>query len=160
MRWNVTVNGVRQTLSAFLKVQGGIIDLRKLGAWDQVQGVFYKIQREQFGSEGGGKWAALSPPYAKVKLSRFGAKPILQATGKMFEEFTSDQGNVQKDAQSMSFKFGPPAAFHMSTRARTKMPYRSTLELDDDHKRRLTEPLKQKIKQLIQNARLASKRGF
>lgn len=44
--------------------------------------------REQFDSEGGGRWPALSPGYARRKRKLYGDRPILQATGAMMRSFT------------------------------------------------------------------------
>lgn len=44
--------------------------------------------REQFETQGGGRWAPLSPSYARRKRKRYGDRPILQATGETVRAFT------------------------------------------------------------------------
>lgn len=158
--FTVEVEGMAELLAAFKTVEQGMIDFRQLGTWNAVQSEFYKIQKEIFDKEGQPKWKALSPNYAKVKQRLYGSKPILQATGAMYKEFTSDTGNVTKTAQEMTIKFSPPAGFHMSKAARSKMPYRSSLDLTNEQEERLTEPVRKKLKQLIANAKLRDIRGF
>ena len=158
------VEGMNELLAAFRDVERGMLDFRQLGTWKAVQSEFYKIQREIFDSEGSksesGKWKSLSPNYAKVKQALYGSKPILQATGEMYRSFTSDTGNVTQTAQEMTITFPPPAGYHMSKAPRKKMPYRSSLDLTTEQEERLTEPVRQKLKQLIANAKLRDLRGF
>ncbi|HEX7313302.1 MAG TPA: hypothetical protein VF297_05250 [Pyrinomonadaceae bacterium] len=44
--------------------------------------------KEQFDTEGRGKWAPLRPDYARRKRRIYSDKPILQATGEMMRAFT------------------------------------------------------------------------
>ena len=162
--FNIEIEGMADLLAGFKTVEEGMIDFRQLGAWKGVQHEFYKIQKDIFGSEGSsgktGKWKALSPNYAKVKQKKYGAMPILQATGKMYREFTSDTGNVTQTAQEMTFRFSQPAGYHMSKAARKKMPYRSSMEFTDDQEKQIMKPVQDKLKQLIANAKLRDLRGF
>lgn len=158
------VEGMNDLLAAFRNVERGMLDFRQLGTWKAVQSEFYKIQKEIFDSEGsrskGGKWKPLSPAYKKVKDKKYGSLPILQATRNMYREFTSDTGNVTQTAQELTIKFGPPAGFHMSKAPRKKIPYRSSLDLTVDQEERLKRPVREKLKQLIANAKLRDLRGF
>lgn len=164
MKISVEVDGVQDTIRAFEKVEKGIVDFRELGTWDWVQSEFYKIQKEIFASEGaagkGGKWKALSSPYAAIKQAKYGDMPILQASGKMYKTFTSDAGNVDKKADSMTFQFDAPAGYHMGKGGRGKMPYRSSLDLNPEQQKRLLEPVSKKLKQLIMNAKLRYYQGL
>ena len=164
MNIKVEVDGVQQTIAAFEKVERGIVDLRQLGTWDWVQSELYKVQKEIFASEGsagkGGKWKGLSSPYKEIKAAKWGDKPILQASGAMYKEFTSDAGNVEKKEQEMTFTFNSPAAFHMGKGGRSKMPYRSSLDLTKEQEERVLAPIAKKLRQLIDNAKLRDIRGF
>lgn len=158
MKIEFEIEGTQELLNSLTQVQRGLVDFRDLGTWNAVQSEFYKVQKEIFAAEGPG-WKELSHPYAEIKQAKYGNKPILQATGKMYAEFSSDKGNVDKQAQSMSFTFSQPAGFHMSKGARSKMPYRSSLDLTNDQEQRVTEPIIKKLKQLIDNAKLRDYRN-
>lgn len=159
--FNIEIEGMRELLASFKKVEEGMLDFRQLGAWKGVQAEFYKIEKEIFAKEGNAtKWKALTPAYAKIKQKKYGSLPILQATGKMYSEFTSDAGNVTQTAQEMTFKFSQPAGYHMSKEPRSKMPYRSSLDLTDEQERQIVKPVQDKLKQLIANAKLRDIRGF
>lgn len=159
--FNIEIEGMSEMLASFKNIEEGLLDFRQLGTWKAVQSEFYKIEKEIFENEGNAtKWKALSPAYAKIKQKRYGTQPILQASGKMYKQFTSDAGNVTATAQELTFKFDPPAGYHMSKAPRNKMPYRSSLDLTDDQERRLVKPVQDKLKQLIANAKLRDIRGF
>lgn len=159
--FNIEIEGMAELLASFKQVEEGMLDFRQLGAWKGVQSEFYKIQKDVFSNEGNGsKWKALSPAYAKVKQKKYGDLPILQATGAMYKQFTSDAGNVTQTAQEMTFKFDQPAGYHMSKEPRTKMPYRSSMDFTDEQEKQLMQPVQDKLKQLIANAKLRDIRGF
>ena len=164
MNFGFTVEGIRETLGAFEKVERGVLDFRDLGAWNDVEREFYKVQKTIFDSEGsagkGGKWKSLSSPYAEIKQSKYGEKPILQASGGMYKEFTSGAAQVQKEAQSMTLGFSSPAGFHMTKGSRGRLPYRSSLDLTEAQEKQIVAPIGKKLKQLIDNAKLRDVRGF
>lgn len=153
-----TVEGIQELVRAFDKLARGVVDLRQLGTWKAVKSEFYKIQREIFEKEGPG-WQALSPAYKVYKDKKWGAKPILQASGAMYKDFTAG-GDPQEEAQSLTFTFKKPAGYHMSKSGRSKIPYRSSLDLNQAQQDRLTDEIKKKLKQLIDNAKLRDVRGF
>jgi phage gpG-like protein len=161
---SIEVDGVRETVAAFEKVERGIVDFRQLGTWDWVESEFYKIQKQIFDSEGsagrGGKWKPLSTNYAVAKAKHYGNMPILQASGAMYREFTSKAGQVDKQAQEMTLGFSAPAIYHMGKGGRTKMPYRSSLDLTPEQEKTILKPVEKKIRQLIDNAKLRDIRGF
>lgn len=156
---SIEVDGVAQTVAAFTEVEGAITDLRKHRIWFRVRQAFYKVQKDIFGSEGPG-WQALSPKYAAYKNKRWGGKPILQASGKMFKEFTQSAGSVDEQADEMTMGFSSPAPFHMGKGARSKMPYRSSLDLNESQQRDVLEPIGFGLKQVADNVKLLEKRGF
>jgi phage gpG-like protein len=153
-----TVEGIQELVNAFDKVARGIVDLRQLGTWKAVTSEFRAIQKEIFDSEGPG-WAALTPEYKAYKVKKWGEKPILQASGAMYKDFTAG-GDPKEEAQSLTFNFKAPAGYHMSKDARSKMPYRSSLDLTAAQDERIKDAIRQKLKQLIDNAKLRDIRGF
>jgi len=155
----VTVEGVGDLIARLQIVRRGAADLRELNTWGAVRAEFYKVQKEIFAAEGPG-WKALSSPYKERKAIKYGNKPILQASGAMYKEFTGSPGGVEETAQEMTLTFSSPAGYHMSKGARSKIPYRSSLDLTPEQNKRLMDVIKKKMEQLIDNARLRSIRGF
>ncbi len=91
----------------------------------------------QFPTEGDagahGHWAPLQPKYEAQKRKRWGDKPILQASGAMYDDLTgsSNQGVIQ--ALSMSYGSSLPyAKFHQT--GTSKMPARRIIDPDDNFK--------------------------
>lgn len=88
-----SIQGVEVLNRAFNRVEEYISDFRLI--WPNVATEIYAINREQFESEGAtgasGKWAALSPAYARFKAIKFPGKPILQAEGTMMESLTDPE---------------------------------------------------------------------
>lgn len=169
MAITVEIEGMEALLAQYGNIERGLLDFRQLGAWKGVQIEFYKIVGEVFKSEGssnkGGKWAALSPAYAKVKEKRYGKMPILQASEALYKSLTSSgaTGSVYNEtAQELeigtSIKY---AEYHQSDEPRkTKLPQRKILAFTDAQEKQLMKPIQEKLKQLVQNARLRGLRGF
>lgn len=159
------VEGTAELLASLSRVQEGLIDLRELGTWDWVATEFRKIEREIFDSEGSnsaaGKWAPLSPPYAERKLRQYGPVPILQASGRMYRAMTGSTGDsvVEQRPQEMTIGTSLKYPIYHATGTQ-RMPKRSPVELNDDQKRRLGDPIRKKLLQLIDNAKLKASRGF
>jgi phage gpG-like protein len=149
-----TVEGLNELINSIEKVERGVVDLRQLGTWKAVTSEFRSIQAEIFAAEGPG-WAPLTPEYKKYKAKKWGEKPILQASGAMYRDFTAG-GNPKEEAQSLTFNFKAPAGYHMSKGSRK---YRSSLDLNQAQQDRLTQPIKNKLRQLIDNAKLRSLQG-
>lgn len=168
MKFKIEVEGEQLLLSQFREVRDGIVDLRKLGAWKQVAGTFRKIEKEIFDSAGskgeGGTWKQLSTKYAIVKNRRYGGPTrLLIASGKLYKAMTGTTGDsiFEESAQEMAIGTSLPyAKYHQSKEARTKLPRRPMLDFTRDQQKRITEPLEQKLRQLIANAKLAERRGF
>lgn len=165
MRWRVSVQGTTTTLKAFLAVEKGIVDLRQLGAWKQVISTFHKITRRLFDSEGSsgksGAWAPLSLPYVEQKQRRWGFTKILVASGALYTSLTSQAGDAVVQEYPQELVIGTSllyAKFHQT--GTDRMPARRPIDLTDEDEKSIVDPLKQKIRQLIQNARLRDTRGF
>jgi phage gpG-like protein len=106
-------------------------------AWPEIEQVFYRIELEQFnteGSRGGGRWVPLSPAYKKWKEVRYPGKPILHLTGRLKRSLSVLGGEDSiRDAQPDSLTLGtkvPYAGYHQ--RGTSKMPARPPLELTRD----------------------------
>ena len=162
----VKVEGKEELLASFAKVRQGILDLRQLGAWKAVAGVFRRIVKEAFASEGAsgksGRWKALSSPYKERKLKKWGDVPILQASGKMYRSLTQEGAEnsvYQEDALELTIGTSDPkAGYHQ--RGGSRLPKREPVSFTPDQESQLAQPIQQKLKQLIANAKLADIRGF
>lgn len=163
MAITVEIEGMDALLATFKDVERGMLDFRQLGAWKGVKSVFYKLEKQAFSSEGSsgasGKWAALKPNYEKVKIRRWGKQPILTASGALYRSMTGGEGSVyEESAQELvigsSIKYGQ---YHQT--GTSKMKARPPLSFTGDQEKQLMEPIADKLKQLIQNARLRNLRG-
>lgn len=95
-------------------------DLRPF--WPRVTRLFTGWMRLQFESEGaffgvGSRWTPLSPSYAAVKTARWGARPILQASGQMRRAFSRPERHVTATTLTLTFddsgpEHGPVAQYH------------------------------------------------
>lgn len=88
-----TIDGTQVLNRAFNRVEEYISDFRSI--WPSAAGEIYAINAEQFESEGAagasGRWAALSPAYAKFKAIAFPGQPILQAEGNLIASLTDPE---------------------------------------------------------------------
>lgn len=151
----VEIKGANELARKFDAVTDGIKDLNKLGVWDDVQTAFYEIERDQFASEGNAaraKWKALSPAYAAQKLKRFGQKPILQATGKLYRSLTQANAEgsvVNKMPQELVIGSSIPHGIYHQT-GTNKMPARPPIEIRmPSQKEKLLKPMREKLLDLI-----------
>ena len=165
MRVEITVEGSNQLIASFAQVEKGL-DFRELGTWDAVASEFYKIEKEQFDSEGGagksGKWKALKPEYAKRKQKKWGNVPILHASGEMMRSLTSRNAPgavLEKTADELTLGTTIPyAGYHQ--RGGKRLPKRPPVDPTDAQVDRLSKVIQGKMKQLIANAKLRDIRGF
>jgi phage gpG-like protein len=165
MRLEITIEGTGELLSSFAQVERGLVDLRQLGTWDAVQAEFYKVEKEQFASEGSagrsGKWKELTPKYAERKTRKWGPQPILQASTKLFRSMTSETSDSQVEKQPLEMAIGtrlPYAGYHQTGGKR--LPKREIISFTDEQSKRIVKPIETKIRQLVANAKLRDVRGF
>lgn len=84
MNFKITVDGETGFYQAIGRFEGLVTDWRKV--WPLCSEIFYRIEQEQFASEGargGAKWKPLSPKYKTWKTLNYGDLPILYRTGNM-----------------------------------------------------------------------------
>lgn len=152
LKFSAEVQGVEVLNRAFNRVEERISDFRFI--WPSFAAEFYSIMREQFASEGAhgasGKWAKLSPAYAKHKAIVYPNMPILQATTALYQSMTSPDANdsifrPEADQLVIGTK-REGATVHQRTR-----PVISLTEAD---KRRLTKAIQLPLVQFVR------KQGF
>lgn len=146
MKYEVIVTGERRLKAEFDKVKDIIEDVRP--EWKEVRPVFYKIELEQFASEGSkgksGKWKALSPGYAKYKRIRFGAKPILRATDALWKSLTGTTPDSIVKEEKLEFAHGTklPRGKKHQTGIEGKLARRKPIDLTKKDEEKLFKAFK------------------
>ena len=158
MRWvSIEVQGEEKLKVALTNMADAIDDLRPY--WNEVQQEFYRIEKEAFALQGAsgqsGRWAALSPRYAVVKFKRWGAVPILTASGALRDSLTSEtSGSIvrkEKDALTVGTSI-PYGQYHQS--GTRKMPARPPISLTENQTAQLLRKLTKQLKEV------ANRNGF
>ncbi len=166
MKLDIEIEGLDELLAAFKGVEAGMLDLRQLGTWKAVASEFRKIEKQAFNSEGGsgrsGKWKELSSPYKARKAKKWGNVGILTASGQLYRSLTQEGSTgavYEESAQEMtigtSIKY---AGYHQ--KGTSRMPKREPISFTDAQEKQLMQPIQNKLKQLVANARLRNLRGF
>lgn len=144
-RFSFLIDGVPEFDRAFNRIEQIITDFRSI--WPNVAKEFYAIEVGQFGSEGAkgasGKWAALSPAYAKYKAKAFPGQPILRATESLFDSLTSPDAlasifRIDRDEMVLGTSH-EGAIYHQ--RGAGKMPKRPPISLTTEDKRRMQKAI-------------------
>jgi len=103
--------------------------------------------REQFRTEGRGRWARLTPEYERRKRRLYGDRPILQATGALFRSLTvpGAAGQIREVEPTEAF-YGtslPHAKFHQHARMRRRR--RRILEVTREFRKRIRDSVAKKL---------------
>lgn len=150
LSFRVEVDGVETLNRSFNRIEEFISDFRSV--WPAVTEEFYKIQFEQFDSEGSrgqsGKWTPLSPAYAKYKTKAFPGQPILQATGALFGSITDPDALdaiflPEKNQLTIGTKV-PYAAAHQRG-SRRGLPARPVISMNESSKRRIQKAIQREL---------------
>lgn len=153
----VDVQGEERVIATLRGIEQGITDFRKDQVWVRVRQEFNRIEKEHFAAEGNGrsgKWAALSSPYDAIKAKKYGT-PILQRTKRLYKSLTQKTSDSVVEEQDLELTLGtsvPYATYHQ--KGTKRMPARPPVDLTDEQKDRLIEPIRKHLRQLAQNARL------
>lgn len=116
--------------------------------WLMVTGLLQDTIAEQFRTEGGrtGGWAPLSDRYALDKVRRFGAAPILVATGALKDSLTGGSGFIQRQEGNESLRFGTSLGYGVYHQSGTsRMPQRRILDLTSDDRRTMMKMLQRHL---------------
>lgn len=145
INFSFSIDGVEAFNRGFNRVEEAITDFRSV--WPNVAKEFYAIEAGQFKSEGAqgasGKWAPLSPAYAKYKAKAFPGGPILQATRSLFDSLTSPDAlasifRLDRDEMVLGSK-AEGAVYHQ--RGTSRMPARPPISLMQEDKRRMQKAI-------------------
>ncbi len=143
VRISITVDGTDQFNRVFARTDKVLDDLTPV--WPELQKEFWRIEREQFASEGGagasGRWKELSARYKAVKAKRYGAgKRILEATGALTRSLTSMTGDTYYQTTKKEFGIGtklPYGLYHQ--RGGGRLPKREPISFSDVQKQSMTK---------------------
>ena len=150
------VLGVEVLNRAFNRIDQHVSDLRSV--WPDVAAEFYAIEHSAFESEGGttsaGRWAPLSPAYAKFKAIAFPGQPILRATTSLYESMTSpDAADSIYRVEPLQLTIGSKregAIYHQ--RGTRRMPARPIIALTGEDKRRIQKAIQRGLVPIIRAA--------
>lgn len=144
----ITVKGARETRNKMRRLGRDLHDMKR--AMKQIgQDVSSYYSNEAFNSRGGvfqARWQPLSAKYQARKLKKWGAKPILEASGAMRDAFTHEATStgVAITNESRQFKY------HQSTAPRTKIPRRQMMGINrpivNIVKRAIEEDIRRKLR--------------
>ena len=151
-----TVDGVEALNRGFNRIDQHISDFRNI--WPKVAQEFYAIEVEQFESQGAhgasGRWAPLSPAYAKFKAVAFPGQPILRAENLLFESLTTADGLdsvFRMDAQELTIGTRREGAT-AHQRGSGRMPARPPISLTEADKRRIQKSIQAGLIQFTRQA--------
>lgn len=155
MRFRVEVLGEPVFDRAFNRIDS-LSDLRPL--YPPVIEEFYRIEAEQFASEGaagGQRWQPLTRPYAARKEREFGAQPILQASGDLMASLTDPEAldavlSLQPQELAMGTR-NPTAVWHQRGTKRG-LPRRPPINFSEAQKRRLQKAIQAGLVQFVREA--------
>lgn len=156
IRFSAEVLGVEVLNRGFNRIEEHISDFRNI--WPRVAQEFYTIEVQQFQSQGAhgasGRWAALSPAYAKYKAIAFPGQPILRATTGLFESMTSPDALdsiFRMDAQEMTIGTQREGAT-AHQRGSGRMPARPIISLTEADKRRMQKAIQKGLVEFTRRA--------
>lgn len=156
IRFRGDIEGVEVFNRAFNRVEQIISDFRPL--WPAVAGEIYAINQEQFDSEGArgasGKWAALSPAYARYKAKAFPGQPILQAEGHMVASLTDPEAPDAvylpgKDELAIGTRDPKARAHHLGL---GHLPARPIFAFSEPQRRRIQKAIQQGLVEFTRQA--------
>ncbi len=120
--------------------------------WPVVIHEFYQIENEQFDTQGHGKWAPLSPAYAKWKAAHFPGRSLLVQTEKLKTEATGG-GSISATPQQLSIAFRGVPYFKFHQQGTSRMPARKPIDLTPGDKQRIIKVFKQAVLDRIRKTR-------
>lgn len=134
------VDGMAEFDRVFIRLGARFDDLTPI--WPDLRDEFWKTEKEQFRSEGSagssGKWKPLSKAYAARKLKQYGAKPILERTGRLMKSLTGETGDTvyQPTKSELAIGTSVPYARHHQ-RGGGRLPQRKPISLSETQRRRM-----------------------
>lgn len=149
IRFTAEVLGTEVLNRSFNRVEEFVSDFRSI--WPAVTEEFYRIEGEQFASEGAkgasGKWTPLSKAYEKYKQVAFPGQPIMQAEGALFDSLTSPDAADSvfipgKDELTIGTR-APYARAHQ--RGAGRLPARPLISMTETSKRQIQKAIQREL---------------
>lgn len=156
LRFQAQVDGVDVLDRAFNRTEGYIADMRNFAG--AIADEFYRAEHEQFESQGArgasGRWAALSPAYAKYKAQRWPGKTILMREDNLRNSLTSRDALdaiyiVDQDELILGTQVEYANVHH---RGRGRLPARPVISLSDEQKRRMQKAIQRQLVEFTRRA--------
>lgn len=148
----ITISGDKKEIAKFRKLGKSLLnmpDTMKLIGQD-LKGYY---AGQVFASQGGAlgkKWAPLNAYYAKRKAKKYRGRGILIASGKMQKSFKFKATGSSVEVYNTS----PHFVYHQSARARTVMPYRPMMGINNAVKSTIKERVQEGVNKKIIEAGL------
>lgn len=98
-------------------------------AWDALRLRFVQYEADWFAGEGDGRWAPLSPDYARWKARHYPGKEILQREGDLLDSVTRPDIDVREPTFAIFGTSDPVAGYHQD--GTDRMPARRVIDLDE-----------------------------
>lgn len=149
-QFQVKITGAKEVQDKLKRLGSSLYDFSvSMRAIGQDLGEYFANQA--YASQGGvfgEPWAPLSPKYAEWKAEHFPGRPPLVLSGDMQRSYYAETGpqSVFISNKAEYFKY------HQSTDARSKMPRRATMGLNDPLRRVIVDIMQREVTQKIRNA--------
>jgi phage gpG-like protein len=117
----------------FDRFEGALKDLTPV--WPEVTKAFYKVEEDQFNTEGQGKWAPLSPRYARWKAAHAPGRSLLVLEGRLKAAATGGAGAIANQTPTelqLGLTGVPYFTYHQ--RGTSHMPQRKVIDLTEEGK--------------------------
>lgn len=151
INFSASVDGVETFNRAFNRVESYVSDFRNM--FPLIAKEFYAIEKSQFDSQGAkgssGKWAPLSPVYAKYKAKAFPGQPTLHATRSLYDSMTSPDALdsiFRIDAREMTIGTQREGA-RAHQRGTSRMPARPIIAMTESDKRGIQKAIQANLVQ-------------
>lgn len=122
---------------------------------DALDPVIYDWMTERMDSEGHGTWEPLAPDYAAWKAKTYPGKPILQATGEMYDGLTRAKSKYSvRRADRDGGEWGTDAPYaHYHQEGTGRMPRRKIIEIDTDLRKGIVAVMAAHVRDTVRSRR-------
>jgi phage gpG-like protein len=159
-RLTYEVDGVVMLDRAFNRVGEHLNNL--IPVWNRLEPVLEDMESEQFLSEGAaglhGKWAPLSPRYAKYKEFRWPGRPILQRDYHLVSSLTDKTSDSIRVKEKDEFAFGTKVKSKsgvdyplLHQRGTRRLPARRVIDFSDSQKRTMQKEVQAGLLELLRS---------
>ena len=118
---------------------------------EELRNIFFKAEREQFGSEGAygsGGWAPLKPATLRAKLAKGHDPRILHRTNRLLRSLLAPGNDAVESIDGDSIFFGtkvPYAIYHQTGAPRANVTKRKPVDLTESDRRKLVRAIQKAL---------------